>query len=1182
MKTTFTLIVAAIFSCLWMAPQARGQGFTDAYVLFYGEVRQAGGGATVLLQSGELAMTFINETDPTNRVVIKTPLRPTGSGAVKAYSYALKVPVAYLPEAPRIGEFLSIGTNPTTFKLEDITIDGTPATLPDGSKEFYGLSFASRASDYRLDLLVSGDSEDADGDGIPDWWEELHSLDPTITDSADDLDEDGWSNLQEFQRGSDPNVSNRDPKIATAEIFVPESGTAGMYLKFLDSDTADSGIQITLPSGATSGFEIAVDGAPLAAAGSTQFVLTDFQSGRLTIAHIDRGLRQFPLPISWSDGGETFSGQVFVKVLSPSSSDGADASLWLDGFDLADGAPIGNWADRSGNARHAMQPSADHQPVAAGGAADFSASSTAHLFFQDGALPAGDHTVLAAYSAASSSDTAQTLLSTNRGYLEIAATTQAISYPGAAAYQMDDMAVRGYESAAAATTTSIFRRKGSLLENVFGLSYDGESVAAANLDPVLPVLGGRRPAIPGSDPVEQAFGGQIHELLIFPTALAEQKLRDAHDYLQSKWSDAVIWDQSTELKNITLAASGGGARRQIIRGGHGADQLGGGSEDDTISGGPGADILTGGAGRDRFVFGGVDTGNDRITDFDQEADIIDLSAAFFGQTGDARQFLTVRLDTDYSNPVPVLDSVLVVQRPDGSTQEIVLENTVVNAADLIRLVVEGRIRMGGLSIPTGLEITLAPGATDEPLSESLAEPFEVVLTRSGDGVAGALDVALGFFDDTTGGHFVVNGATSSEGQRSVVSFARDETSKTVTVRPIPDLETGGLSTVQVTVLPNYRYSVGGNPAELAIIDIPMVWLEVVQPSAVASTSQPARVKVLRDGNVDESLVVDLVLGGAAEQGVHIQTSPATVTILPGQSFAEVEISALAAGLTEGPKLVLFQLASSDRYQLGNPHEGILYAANTSDEADNAGFDRWLATASNGQYQSREDLLLNNPQQLGDYLRAYAFGLQSVDALASNRMSFRMVDGRPLLSILGELNAADLRWGVQESLDMENWNEVGDTFERTWIPGGLQLLGQAPRNGEPTCFYRLSMNLDSAQAAATAINGFAGATNFGITGNASWNSDGSPGGGLVSAGGVAGEISQIIAEVSGPKTLNFEMEVVGGSATDRFSFYIDGVKQDETSATPIQVLRELTESSTHLLMWEFQQGTGRASIRNWAP
>ena len=104
------------------------------------------------------------------------------------------------------------------------------ATLPDGSKDFYGLSFASRSGDYRLDLLVAGNSTDSDGDGLPDWWEKLFGHDPNIADAGGDLDNDGWSNLEEFHRGSNPAVSNRKPQLATTEITIPETGEAGVYL----------------------------------------------------------------------------------------------------------------------------------------------------------------------------------------------------------------------------------------------------------------------------------------------------------------------------------------------------------------------------------------------------------------------------------------------------------------------------------------------------------------------------------------------------------------------------------------------------------------------------------------------------------------------------------------------------------------------------------------------------------------------------------------------------------------------------------------------------------------------------------------------------------------------------------------------------------------------------------------
>ena len=614
MKTILAALSLVLFSNLLHAV-----GFSDGSVLFYGEVRQVGGAQTVLLQSGKLEMTFVNQSNPANVVKLTAALEPIGSGTTKPYSYALQVPLAYLPEAPRMGEYLAIGTQKTSFKIASITIGGVAATLPDGSKEFYGLSFANRSEQYRLDLLVAGDGTDTDGDGLPDWWEKLYGLNHELADGDTDFDNDGWSNLEEFHRGSNPAISNRKPQLATTEIIIPEAGEAGVYLHILDSDSADNAIHLTLTGIASGGFEIKLGGVPLATGEQQQLSLADLRSGRLSITQKDRTMRQFPLPLTWSDGGGVFSGQVLVRAVSPSTSDGNDTSLWLDGMDLTNtGVRLGTWPDRSGNNRPATQPLPAHQPLVKEHAADFSNSKTAHLFFQDAALPTGDHTVLAAYRPAASSDTARTLLSTNRGFMEIAPTSQAVSYPGAATYQMNGVAVRGFENSGGAETTSIFRREGSLLENIFGLSYDGESIAAAAIDPVLPTLGARRSAIPsGSDPVDQSFGGQLQELLVFPAALPEQKLRDVHDYLQSKWGGAVIWDLSTGLKPVSLAATSG-TKCQILRGGHGGDHLGGGPLGDTLSGGPGADILTGGGGMDRFVFGGVDTGTDRIPGFPPE------------------------------------------------------------------------------------------------------------------------------------------------------------------------------------------------------------------------------------------------------------------------------------------------------------------------------------------------------------------------------------------------------------------------------------------------------------------------------------------------------------------------------------------------------------------------------------
>lgn len=78
--------------------------------------------------------------------------------------------------------------------------------------------------------------------------------------------------------------------------------------------------------------------------------------------------------------------------------------------------------------------------------------------------------------------------------------------------------------------------------------------------------------------------------------------------------------------------------------------------------------------------------------------------------------------------------------------------------------------MGGLSIPATVQLALAPGSSGTPLSESIGESFAL------------------------------------------------------TVRPIPDLETTGISNIEVAVLPHYRYAVAGAGVSQTIGDNPMVWL----------------------------------------------------------------------------------------------------------------------------------------------------------------------------------------------------------------------------------------------------------------------------------------------------------------------------------------------------------------------
>ena len=68
----------------------------------------------------------------------------------------------------------------------------------------------------------------------------------------------------------------------------------------------------------------------------------------------------------------------------------------------------------------------------------------------------------------------------------------------------------------------------------------------------------------------------------------------------------------------------GGNGDDELFGGNGDDELNGGAGDDILTGGAGEDILTGGSGDDTFIFG-PGSGDDTITDFDLDNDILSLT-----------------------------------------------------------------------------------------------------------------------------------------------------------------------------------------------------------------------------------------------------------------------------------------------------------------------------------------------------------------------------------------------------------------------------------------------------------------------------------------------------------------------------------------------------------------------------
>lgn len=120
----------------------------------------------------------------------------------------------------------------STAALFDDSVDA-PLVLANEGRSFGGTGegLRGRIDEARVstvaraaDDFLFGPSSDRDGDGLPDWWETAHGLDPDDNGSDDfdqgadgDPDGDGFGNLVEFEAGSDPSRAASTPADTDAD-----------------------------------------------------------------------------------------------------------------------------------------------------------------------------------------------------------------------------------------------------------------------------------------------------------------------------------------------------------------------------------------------------------------------------------------------------------------------------------------------------------------------------------------------------------------------------------------------------------------------------------------------------------------------------------------------------------------------------------------------------------------------------------------------------------------------------------------------------------------------------------------------------------------------------------------------------------------------------------------------------
>lgn len=197
------LIVLGNFALL---PQADGAGLTEPNLIVYGKVTNTSGAGSHSLYAGDLHWTLTPSSGAAFSIPVALENLDNGS-----YSYRLDIPAEKVPAGFTLSaDTLEAAATEKTFTLS-VTFNGEPAMmiLANGSPHT-GTDVHTelgRGKIERIDLEVSAETLDSDGDGIPDWWEALYptAMNPNNRDDAlMDADGDGVPNILEYLEGGDP------------------------------------------------------------------------------------------------------------------------------------------------------------------------------------------------------------------------------------------------------------------------------------------------------------------------------------------------------------------------------------------------------------------------------------------------------------------------------------------------------------------------------------------------------------------------------------------------------------------------------------------------------------------------------------------------------------------------------------------------------------------------------------------------------------------------------------------------------------------------------------------------------------------------------------------------------------------------------------------------------------------
>jgi len=944
-------------------------GIPEPETIIYGKIINNYKGYNNRITSGSLAWQIIDANE--EKYLYSTNIENVDN----EYSYVLTIPKETVASIIlNSGTYLFnekylilISDQAKKINHSEIIVNGHKATIMSPAKNHISLNQDSRLDTFRIDLAINYEPKDSDNDGIPDFWEITNNTNPNSSDDALlDPDNDGWNNKKEFEMGSNPVLSNLNPKLADGNsiISIPEGSRIILNLNILDSDSNDNDIMIKLIKPPVGGnLILCPDSENEIAPGYDRgnilkmndvFSVFDIISGKIHLKHTDPDVNEMTMQIQlWNNGAENEAKDYTISALVWNPTKELETSLWVNMFHqskkIESDSEINTLFDLSGNNNNSIEvfgfPTI-HENVSPSGKA--SLFMDGRSFYRFGKNPLNNAAQIFSVFQSTGYKT-QTLWAGTNAQLNFTDKKDPV-FPGKINVITRNNTVFGNIS---------YNKKWLLssidLNSENSISYINNRIDQLDIRPSqLPISGvyfqiGAQQEIVNNESLNELsreyknqFEGCLSEILVIAQDVSPIQKWRINAYLLSKWFGQVITDLSNETKDIIINShnfiylddmdfseipDSDAIHHQnyILIGGLGNDQINASCGDDILIGGQGKDIYKGLCGKDIFVVNDGDT----ILDFNNnEGDVIHIADILKYNGGFLNDYIQFEPGETFS-----MLNINVDGQGDNYTDAVIrIENRKFSNSDIKYLWANGNIDAGSISMPVTIESVLIKDFAEE--SKQDAAEIEIIINC--EVIPKNLSIPYYIEGDCEFGEdfFVKAQVYNEEESRYVFKDVIDNIpvilkpgDNKFIVKVVPVID--NISEKDEKISLTFRelssvYKLSNNEKhEITIkdgIDIVRIQTKDIQ---VQESVNDLKIVISRNGSIDLDNRVDLIIKGNAENGNDYTYIPSSINLRANESEYVLKIKAFIDEEFERIEVLELLIKESESYVIDDSASSVV-------------------------------------------------------------------------------------------------------------------------------------------------------------------------------------------------------------------------------------------------------------------